>query len=455
MLSIIVPIYNDLDDGWIQQILARLDELGEEGVEIVCVDSSTLTPVSVGTNEARSPLHGRKVIKYSTSSRGERLQEGINASVGDIILLHHPRSVIDLDGLRWLRDQAIDNKIGAVSWHWGGFQHEFDYKHWLLRFTSWYSNVVRPFTSAVVYLDHCIFFKRKALGTDTIPAVEIFEDTLLSRMLYKSTGTRPFIAPFTSVTSAIRFTTNGIWKQAVMNQWLKVKYFVGGLGKDGSDMNRDYERGLNLNGSVLLEKDAELTDKKKNQMTNTTRDIHEGTPQRRIRTHWIFSLWLILISASHALGFANMLIKDCDLELEVGVEMMGLPVAANMERHIELFPLRDDQNPAITNASVLQAGAGQEFLIKLNPSTNQCMFEVGGGGAFLEKGYDCGGGRSRAPCGSSKGTILVLDPDWDDLSEPVRIAAGWSKSFKQGVQKSGEYVLYRREIEQIEAQPEL
>ena len=278
MLSIIVPIYNDndLDLGCITRILARLDEIGE-GVDIVCVDSSTVNI----TNDIESPLQGRKVIKCRTSSRGKRLQVGIDSSKGNIILLHHPRSVIDIKGLRWLRDQAIGGEEQNVRWQWGGFRHKFDYDHFLLRFTSWYSNTIRPFVSAVVYLDHCIFFKRQALGSKTIPPVEIFEDTLLSKILFNSTGVRPYIAPFSSITSSIRFTTNGIWKQAFMNQWLKLQYFIGGLGKDGASLNKYYEHGLNLNGSRLLDTEIYSNHKKKlivddlnsNHVDNTQYDV--------------------------------------------------------------------------------------------------------------------------------------------------------------------------------------
>jgi hypothetical protein len=136
---------------------------------------------------------------------------GIDAAKGAVVLLHHPRSVIDPHGIRWLYDKAQLHKESTKEtetkdW-WGGFTHQFDNDndgngntmgisnrpiistHWLLRFTSWYSNTIRSRPRSILfgygnilYLDHCIFFTRAAL-TRPIPPVQIFEDTELSMIL--------------------------------------------------------------------------------------------------------------------------------------------------------------------------------------------------------------------------------------------------------------------------------
>ena len=129
---------------------------------------------------------------------------------------------------------------------WGGFTHKFDHAHWLLQFTSYYSNWIRPRFSRILYLDHCIFFSRAALTRD-IPHVAIFEDTELSKILRESCADGPLIAPYISLTSAIRFSTNGVIYQAALNQWMKLLYHVGATNHL---MNNQYERGLGLNGSI-------------------------------------------------------------------------------------------------------------------------------------------------------------------------------------------------------------
>ncbi|MBI5202885.1 MAG: glycosyl transferase, family 2 [Elusimicrobia bacterium] len=206
-LSVVLPVHSGGAD-WKERILARLAEV--EGLEVICADESL------------------------GSSRGARLQAGIDAASGERILLHHPRSLLPADGLRWLAQGG-----GAG---WGGFTHAFDWDHPLLRFTSWYSNRVRASLKGIVYLDHCVYFDRKLL-TRKIPPVEIFEDTELSKIL-RETG-MPEIAPFVSTTSAIRFKTNGPWRQALLNQRMKLSYL---LGASDRGMNAAYERGLGLNG---------------------------------------------------------------------------------------------------------------------------------------------------------------------------------------------------------------
>jgi hypothetical protein len=229
-VSVVLPLGPDARSGWISRILDRLAEAG--GLEVVCVDPSEDGEASL--------LSGRcdRVVRLKTRSRAERLQAGIEASSGEFIMLHHPRSLIEKEGLCRLRDDA-------ESLLWGGFTHAFDWDHPLLRFTSWYSNRVRAGLKGIVYLDHCIFFRRDLL-IRPIPAVEIFEDTELSRILGESGP--PALLPFVSTTSAVRFKSNGVWRQAFLNANLKLDYLLG-----GSDlaMNARYERGLGLNSGLL------------------------------------------------------------------------------------------------------------------------------------------------------------------------------------------------------------
>lgn len=206
-LSVVVPVYAD-PEGWLPRIRERLS--GVAGLELLEMPDG--------------------------DSRAARLQAGIEAAKAELVLLHHPRSLVAADGLRWLVEHS-----GEVSW--GGFTHSFDWSHPVLRFTSWYSNRVRARLKGIVYLDHCVFFQ-KSLLTRPIPPVEIFEDTELSKILRESGP--PKVLPFFSTTSALRFRANGVLRQALLNQRLKFGYY---LGMDDRAMNRRYERGLGLNGS--------------------------------------------------------------------------------------------------------------------------------------------------------------------------------------------------------------
>ena len=219
-LSVILPVHED-GTGWTARILARLAEV--PGLDVICAGDSA---VSEGG--------GVRFLRVDAPSRGERLQAGIDADRHPTILLHHPRSLVEAAGLRWLAGRA-----GPVGW--GGFTHAFDWDHPLLRFTSWYSNHASASRRGIVYLDHCVFFERRLL-TRPIPPVPIFEDTELSLILRESGP--PQVLPFVSTTSAVRFRANGPWRQSLLNARLKLQYL---LGASPRRMNARYERGLGLN----------------------------------------------------------------------------------------------------------------------------------------------------------------------------------------------------------------
>jgi hypothetical protein len=180
------------------------------------------------------------VGKGEAHSRAARLNIGFHRAKGEIILFHHPRSVVEHGGIRYLIERSLDSNRPPS---WGGFTHQFDYSHKLLKFTSWYSNQIRGAWRGILYLDHCIYFDSK-LWTQDLPDIDVFEDTVLSQRLRKLC--QPIILPFLSTTSAIRFETNGVWKQAIINQVLKIAFY---LHIPHALMNRFYEKGLGLNSN--------------------------------------------------------------------------------------------------------------------------------------------------------------------------------------------------------------
>ncbi len=214
MLSVVIPANDFETNSFLKKTLESLQTFKD--LEIVCVDLS----------EAKS--------------RGERLNIGFHRTTGSVVLFHHPRSFVDPEGIQYLINLSNEHDRKKM---WGGFTHTFDKAHALLRFTSWYSNEVRGKRKGVLYLDHCIYFDRE-LWLNDIPHVEIFEDTLLSYHLLKNS--KPVILPFTSQTSAVRFEKNGVWRQSLMNQVLKLGFF---LKVPHQVMNRIYENGVGLNNS--------------------------------------------------------------------------------------------------------------------------------------------------------------------------------------------------------------
>jgi hypothetical protein len=234
VISVVLPCLNEIRHGYLPRIIKNLE--GQTGPkELIAV----VSPSQDGTLEmlARSPQF--RVIEADAKNRAQRLNIGIQASRGEVVLLHHPATVLPDTQALTLIDKAFQDPLVM----WSGFRHQFDLDHWLLRYTSWYSTVVRPRWGRIVYLDHCVAVRRSQLTEiGGVPDMDIFEDTLLSRRL--SQFGAPVILPGTAITSARRYRNRGIYRQAVMNQTLKLMYY---LKLDPRRMNRLYEQTTQIN----------------------------------------------------------------------------------------------------------------------------------------------------------------------------------------------------------------
>jgi hypothetical protein len=91
----------------------------------------------------------------------------------------------------------------------------------------------------ILYLDHCIFINKKSIEKiGGFKNIDIFEDTILSYDLKKSFW-KPIILKQQVVTSARRFTKRWIFKQAILNQYLKIMFHLNFWDKS---MNKIYEK---------------------------------------------------------------------------------------------------------------------------------------------------------------------------------------------------------------------
>ncbi len=229
MLSIIIPTYNEIEFGYLSQILPDILDLPE--TEILCVDSGS----DDGTREFIASMN-LPIYDSSSLNRAGRINKGIELASGSTVLLYHPRILIDINGIKDLIDNPPES--------WGGFLHKFTKQQKLLNFISWYSNNIRVLQKDIVYLDHGIFMKNSlAKKVFPIPDEPIFEDTILSRRLAKLT--KATLNNHIALVSPIRFEKNGPIKQFLSNQVLKCLF---ALGVSPTKLNNWYERGLNLNG---------------------------------------------------------------------------------------------------------------------------------------------------------------------------------------------------------------
>ena len=236
-LSIILPCLNEIRHGYLDRILTNLiAQIGEKEIIVV------VSPSNDGTDKVLEEYAAQyseiQVVRSLAKNRAQRLNDGIAVSKGEIILLHHPATLLPERIALELIDQAI-----TTGNNWGAFQHTFDFPHWLLHFTSWYSNNVRFKQKGIVYLDHCPFIDRKILAQiENIPDLDIFEDTVLSDRLRQFS--KPMLVEGKVITSARRFRQRGIYRHAALNQILKLCYL---LNIDPKYLNRLYEKNYSIN----------------------------------------------------------------------------------------------------------------------------------------------------------------------------------------------------------------
>jgi len=222
ILSIIYPVKSLKQD---QLVLKAIERYSGLDVEQIIVTSD------------RSEKNETNLIYYiETTSRASRMNRGLKVAKSELVLFHHPRSLIDKEGITSL----IENGLNI---DWGAFTHRFDKSSFMLNFTSFYSNYIRGDLRNIFYLDHCLFaHKSILLSIGGFPEIDIFEDTEICKKLNSiSKGKR---LKYDSITSAIRFEHAGFWKQAYLNFLMKKDYY---LRKSHITMNQKYEENMDLN----------------------------------------------------------------------------------------------------------------------------------------------------------------------------------------------------------------
>lgn len=243
MITVLFSAHNEERNAFFWESLRRLEEFRARGFALEIIVGAT-----PGTDETLRKIDalGINFVTVETTKRAERYNRAFaisSSGPNDVILLHHPRSLIDHEGIEALA--LLTDKA-----QWGAFTHAFDEDHPLLKFTSWWSNFIRGDLRKIYYLDHCLFIRRKIFERiGGIPEVEIFEDTILCSKLALLGG--PLRLPYRSTTSSIRFRERGHYRHALMNQYLKIRFFLKG---DFKKMNDEYERGVELNTETAQER---------------------------------------------------------------------------------------------------------------------------------------------------------------------------------------------------------
>ena len=189
MLSIVIPTLNESKTGYLSKIFDAYSRMTD--IELICVDGGSTDNTISLIKQSNASL-----IATNIGSRAGRLNVGIKQAKFNMVMLHHPRSLVDVKGIIALTHLGPEIR-------WGAFTHNFNMQHPLLNFTSWYSNRMRGDRRGVYYLDHCLFAQKQLLlDVGLIPEIDIFEDTEVCLKLNKKA--EPVRLPYISQTSAVR-----------------------------------------------------------------------------------------------------------------------------------------------------------------------------------------------------------------------------------------------------------
>lgn len=233
MISVIIPVYREGKNQIFRDALMLLSCF--KNIEVLCIGKS----IDQATKKIINQFPNASYFPSNMNTRAERLNDGLKLAKNDLVIFHHPRSRLTRKGLNYLI-----NNYQSISW--GAFTHQFDQNSFLYRIASWYSNIVRGKARGIFYLDHCLVVNLKKVAKQdcSFPKIDIFEDTEFCQHLSKLA--KPSLIPFPSITSTIRFQTRGFWKQLLLNQALKIAYY---LGISKKSINKLYEKEMELNSA--------------------------------------------------------------------------------------------------------------------------------------------------------------------------------------------------------------
>lgn len=236
MISIVISTNNEIRNNYLEKILNSISKQ-DKNYELIIVDNMS-QDWTIEFIKNFKWIKNLKIFKLENSNRADRLNLWLENANWKIVLFHHSVSILPKNIL-WKIEKSVN------FWNlWWWLSHSFDSNNLILKFTSWYSNNIRWWISNILYLDHCIFVEKKlAEKVWWFPEIDIFEDTIFSRRLKKEW--KPIILKDKIVTSKRRFDKRWLFKQIIINQYLKLLFNLKLLNH--SKMNKIYEKDLGFN----------------------------------------------------------------------------------------------------------------------------------------------------------------------------------------------------------------
>lgn len=212
-VAVVIPAFDE--EAWIADAVASA---AVDGVEVIVADGGSRD----GTPE-RAAAAGARVVR-SPKGRAQQLEAGVEANDADVLLFLHADTRLPEGFAR-----AIDASLRDPDVVGGAFQFAFDRLSPALRFVQWGARL-RSGVFRLPYGDQAIFVRRSTLAAmGGIPQVSIMEDLDLVAAM-KRRGKLDMV-PLTALTSARRYTANGVWR-TMAHHWLAAGAWALGVNRD-------------------------------------------------------------------------------------------------------------------------------------------------------------------------------------------------------------------------------
>jgi len=195
----VIPALNEAD-----RIAESVRSAREPGVEVVVADGGSQDATCLRAAEA-----GARVVS-SLPGRSRQMQDGVNASDGDVILFLHADTRLPDGFAERVRGALADPAVAG-----GAFALRFDESSLAMRLVAWGVRV-RLAVMGLPYGDQAIFLRRSLLESiGGVPQVAIMEDLDLVKRIKERGRIALLSAPVT--TSARRYRVRGTLPTLVRN----------------------------------------------------------------------------------------------------------------------------------------------------------------------------------------------------------------------------------------------
>lgn len=198
-VAVVIPALNEAD-----RIAESVRSAREPGVEVVVADGGSQDATCLRAAEA-----GARVVS-SLPGRSRQMQDGVNASDGDVILFLHADTRLPDGFAERVRGALADPAVAG-----GAFALRFDESSLAMRLVAWGVRV-RLAVMGLPYGDQAIFLRRSLLeSVGGVPQVAIMEDLDLVKRIKERGRIALLSAPVT--TSARRYRVHGTLPTLVRN----------------------------------------------------------------------------------------------------------------------------------------------------------------------------------------------------------------------------------------------